>query len=721
MGAASIEWDLTTGDRQPLLVCMLPARNAEHDLPEYLASVSTYSDAIVALDDGSTDGTYDILAAHPMVKVLLRNPVRTDYRDWDDAANRNRLLAASRDLQPQWLISLDADERIDKRDAMSLRDFLLTDALPGFAYGFRHVPMRNDGEHFLPQYQWVYRLFSAGNNQRFPALKLHFIPVPTSIPRYRWIRTTLRIQHLGGLTEEHRLRRFNKYLEADPLRKYQADYSHLLAMPAVDDVRRWQPRPESVPVLLDGALSGDRDDMQEIGDAPAPSLSAIIISRDNEATIADTVSSVIHQQVPEPFEVIVVTSGTDRTASIVREQFPTVTVIELPKPALPGEARNAGLSVARGNFVTFPGSHIELLPGSLAARLRGHRRGYAMVTGIVTNGTRTPAGWASYFLDHVEGLPGHGPAEFDGAPGNCSYARLPLLEVGGFPEGVRTGEDTAVNRALVKRGYVAYRDPGAGFIHRSRCTTPWRLVRHHFQRGRGSGRLLAAEYRERGHLLNAEVIRTRLIDAFPKRLERIRESVVLADPEIAAEYGRHRSLIALGAIAAWAGTWYEVLRPTPGKLFVLFDRPVVNLLVVSGEEGSLALTLVQLDYVSGRTTHRSLSHELVVPHNGSVVALTDVLSANVDRSRLMEFRQELGTALNLDDLECIFLSSTRFVSKAALEAEEVPHRSGLGARLARVRRSIGIVRELRRGTVRSTQSPWGAVRALNRLHRIDGL
>lgn len=697
---------------------MLPVRNGEHDLPEYLASVSTYCDAIVALDDGSTDGTYDILAAHPMVKVLLRNPVRPDYRDWDDAANRNRLLAASRELQPQWLISLDADERIDERDAASLRDFLQTDALPGFAYGFRHVPMRDDGEHFLPQYQWVYRLFSAGNNQRFPALKLHFIPVPTSIPRYRWIRTTLRIQHLGGLTVEHRLQRFNKYLEADPLRKYQADYSHLLSMPALEDVRRWQPRPESVPVLLDGALSDELEDTQEPDDSTAPSLSAIIISRNDEATIADTVSSVINQEVPEPFEVIVVTSGTDRTARVVREQFPMVTVIELPNPALPGEARNAGLAVARGRFVTFPGSHIELLPGSLAARLRGHRRGYAMVTGIVTNGTLTPAGWASYFMDHVEGLPGHGPAEFDGAPGNCSYARLPLLEVGGFPEGVRTGEDTAVNRALVKRGYVAYREPGAGFIHRSRCTTPWKLVRHHFQRGRGSGRLLLAEYRERGRLLNAQVLQARLIDAIPNRLDRIRESVSLADPEIAAEYGRYRTLIMLGAIASWAGTWYEVLRPAPGKLAVLLDRPVVNLLIASGGGASRMLTLVQMDHVSGHITRRSLSGNLIVPHNGSPVPLADVLAMDVGSSLLAEFRQKLRAALNLDDLECVVLPPEYQMPEATLEAEAWSTQSGVAASLDRAKRSIGIIGALRWGAVRSTMSPWRTVRVLNRLHRL---
>jgi glycosyltransferase involved in cell wall biosynthesis len=711
----------TLAHGQPLLVCLLPARNAARDLPGYLASVSTYCDAVVALDDGSTDDTFDILRAHPIVKVLLRNPLRPDYRDWDDAANRNQLLAAAEALNPEWLISLDADERIDERDAMSLREFLQTDALPGFAYGFRHVPMRNDDEHFLPRYEWIYRLFSAGQGQRFPSLKLHFVPVPTSIPRNRWIRTTLRIQHLGEITVEHRLARFNKYLEADPLRKYQTDYSHLVASPAREDVRRWQPRPATMPVLLEGALGGGLDEMGGTGDPTAPSLSAIIISRNNEATIADTVTSVINQDVPEPFEVILVTSGTDRTASIVREQFPEVTVIELSKPALPGEARNAGMVVARGKYITFPSSHMELLPGSLAARLKAHQRGYAMVSGVVSNGTPTPAGWGSYFLDHVEGMPGHGRAEFNGPPGDCSYASLPLLEVGWFPEGVRTAEDTAVNMALVRRGYVAYRDPGVRLIHHSRCTTVPRLVRHHFQRGRGLGRLLVERHLERGHLLNRHVLRTRLLEAVPKRLQRIEESVMgLPNTQLIAEYQRFRHLVVLGALATLAGTWYEVLRPAPGKLSVLVGRPVEHFLLVSrgGEDRELAL--VHVDHVSGQTTKHVLSPDLLVPHDGSVAALRDVLDAGDGRSRLEDIRQVLRTALNLEGLECIVVPESALAVEPSSGPGERPASFGLREALEQARGVIGMMEALRRGAMRSTMSPWGTIRVLSCLHRMGG-
>ena len=61
-----------------------------------------------------------------------------------------------------------------------------------------------------------------------PNERLHILPIPTSIPRHQWRRTTLRIQHLAGLTDEDRREQFEKYGEADPEGDFQADYSNLL-------------------------------------------------------------------------------------------------------------------------------------------------------------------------------------------------------------------------------------------------------------------------------------------------------------------------------------------------------------------------------------------------------------------------------------------------------------------------------------------------------------
>ncbi len=224
-------------------------------------------------------------------------------------------------------------------------------------------------------------------------------------------------------------------------------------------------------------------------------LTAVVISRDDESRIERTVRSIVEQACDEPFEVVVVTSGTDRTAEIVRSRFPGVRVVALDHPALPGEARNAGLRFARGDYVSFPGSHVSLPPGSFAARIRAHDAGWTMVTGTTTNGTDTPAGWAAFFLDHSSVLAGRGSEELSAAPAHCSYERRALLAVGGFPDDVRAGEDTAVNHDLFTRGYSAFRAADVPLIHHNRCTTPWRLVRHHFGRGRALAQFLRSRDR----------------------------------------------------------------------------------------------------------------------------------------------------------------------------------------------------------------------------------
>jgi glycosyltransferase involved in cell wall biosynthesis len=103
------------------LVVALPARNCAADLPDWFAAVQPFADAVVALDDGSTDGTGDVLAAHPLTKVLLRNPQRSGYSGWDDRANRQALLDVCGSAEPDWVLQLDADERLPSADGAALR------------------------------------------------------------------------------------------------------------------------------------------------------------------------------------------------------------------------------------------------------------------------------------------------------------------------------------------------------------------------------------------------------------------------------------------------------------------------------------------------------------------------------------------------------------------------------------------------------------------------
>lgn len=546
------------GGDGPLLACLLPIRNGAGELPGYLACAESLGARVIALDDGSTDSSAAILRDSPIVDRVLANPVRETYAGWDDAANRQALLEAAVEAGVRWALFLDADERIAADDAAALRAFLDAGADPSSAYGFRVYRMLGEGGHYDRAGLWVYRLFAPRAGQTLPERALHLVPLPTSIPPERRRRTTVRIQHFGGSDEARRRARLRKYEEADPERHWQSDYAGPILQ--TGEPRPWRPRPEGLGVLADPTGAGLALDLEEIA-ADAPVLSAIVIATDDEETIEESVRAVVEQRTSEPFEVIVVVSGSPGTARVVREAFGArVELVELEERVLPGRARNEGLRRARGEFVSFPGSHVRISPGSLAHRSRAHENGWAMVTGSIVNGNRSRAGWASYFLDHSSALPGRPSGPLAGAPAHCSYVREFVLEAGGFPAHIRAGEDTVLNGELWRRGHRAWREQAIELVHRSPCGDLRSLVHHHFIRGRAWGRIL------RGDFGTGAKRPGRALRGYRRsRLASTDERVADWGGSLSGEYRRARLWVRAGIWAAWAGARWELACGREGR------------------------------------------------------------------------------------------------------------------------------------------------------------
>src|SRR4051812_48137917 len=88
--------------RSTRMLGLLAARNELERLPGYLANVAPHVDGIVALDDGSTDGTAEYLESRPEVLEVLRVP--PERTEWDETGNHRELIRAALEHGAEWAL-----------------------------------------------------------------------------------------------------------------------------------------------------------------------------------------------------------------------------------------------------------------------------------------------------------------------------------------------------------------------------------------------------------------------------------------------------------------------------------------------------------------------------------------------------------------------------------------------------------------------------------------
>jgi hypothetical protein len=514
------------------LVCLLPARNAAGELPGFLESAGSFCDAVVALDDGSTDQTAEILGASPLVKTLLRNPKREDFRGWDDSLNRNRLLSAASELEPEWIISVDADERMDVSDARALRCFVDTDALPGCAYRFQWLQMREDAQHYFPEIIWIPRLFAFSPEQKFSSDRLHFALVPTSIPKAAYLKTTLRIQHFGAMTEDLRRARFEKYRQADPESAFWSDYSVILAASSAP-LLRFEPRDPNLPVLLleaDGSKSKEEHSPlnQNLGTAQVPADDALVF----------------------------------------------IDSANLHSIRLVGDCGS-------GEFVLIAGPGARASFESRNRIVAAHRTGFAVVAPAVRATPTTKIGRASYLLEFHEQLPGLESSSLTRLPLISSYALPALRDL--ESEAIPSDDDSQALRAMSfafeHSGYIGYRESDAEVVLGEREAGIKGLVSEAFSRGRFDTRTWIQELRTRGQLLSRKSLRERFVDQPRSSFGAIRSSVANAELQFSTWFDETHRLIKLGIGFEVLGSAVEMFRPERGKVALLVGREAGFILV----------------------------------------------------------------------------------------------------------------------------------------------
>ena len=214
-----------TASRRTRLVALLAVRDGVRYLPGFLRNVAPQVDGIIALDDGSSDGSAECLTRDAAVIELLQNP--TDRPAWDEAGNHRALIAAAQRHTADWVVCVDADERLEQQFRTRAERVIARGRLLGYsAYAVRLRELWDDPGQYRVDGIWgrkmVARLFRLREDHEFDPRPLHGHKAPLqALRRGRFPRADLTIYHLAMLRPEDREARRRRYEAADPDRRWQ--------------------------------------------------------------------------------------------------------------------------------------------------------------------------------------------------------------------------------------------------------------------------------------------------------------------------------------------------------------------------------------------------------------------------------------------------------------------------------------------------------------------
>jgi GT2 family glycosyltransferase len=200
-------------------------------------------------------------------------------------------------------------------------------------------------------------------------------------------------------------------------------------------------------------------------------ISVVIPAYHGAATIASCLASVQRATEGRRAEIIVVDSSGDRCGEIVREQFPSVTLVLSPTRLSAGAARNRGVAMARGRILFFVDQDCVVPPDWVAA-LEKHFADPATGGAGGSLGILNPeclTGCGVYFLEFFRHFPHDGPPQRNRnfLLGCNSAYRAELFRDGGFPDQT-LGEDVLLSHQMRQQGYKLVYDPRVEVLHRNR-------------------------------------------------------------------------------------------------------------------------------------------------------------------------------------------------------------------------------------------------------------
>lgn len=196
------------------LVAQLRVKDAILFIDEWLARMSSLVDEIVVVDNGSTDGTLEILQNNPKVVSLEQTIGFNEGRD------KQILYNLARKREPDWNIWLDADEIYENRITRKDLDRLMSSKFV-VMWLFRRNDMYKDSKHFAISFSntlhIVYPSRTLWKEQESAYFSNSFVHDGgvKGVKGLKWI-SKYRIKHVPMLYPDYRIAKCKHAIEIDP-------------------------------------------------------------------------------------------------------------------------------------------------------------------------------------------------------------------------------------------------------------------------------------------------------------------------------------------------------------------------------------------------------------------------------------------------------------------------------------------------------------------------
>ncbi|HEX7502118.1 MAG TPA: glycosyltransferase family 2 protein [Acidobacteriota bacterium] len=207
------------------LLAVTVVRNEARFLPGLLRNLAPQVDGIIALDDGSSDGSDLLLEDCPQVLQLLRN--RPDRPAYDEPAGLRRLVAAALEQGAEWIISIDADERLERDFRVRAERVIRRGRRLGLrAFQVQVRELWDTPDHYRADgiwgMKWKPLLFQALPDHRFDERPLHGAKAPLQGKICGFFPLAdLCLYHLRMVSRRDRENRRRHYEALDPQKRFQ--------------------------------------------------------------------------------------------------------------------------------------------------------------------------------------------------------------------------------------------------------------------------------------------------------------------------------------------------------------------------------------------------------------------------------------------------------------------------------------------------------------------